>query len=708
MGRPLFTNNAATYLAFGITNTATTMQVSANAGSLFPNPTGGDYFYVSLISLSGPIIEIVKCTARSGDVFTIVRGQEGTTPLYWNMGDNVQLRITAGSLNLFSNDTDAGNINFTPYSFITSTNVQGAIDQTADKINSFSASTGSSEIGYNEGCPGAVNQTVQNKLQQFLDVQDFDSFTDALSCANSGSVKTLVLSSTVVGDGITIPSGVNLVIKEGGLITISAATTFTINGKLTAGNYKIFSIPINTLGIAFTGSVVFGTGSVEFVTPTWYGASNNATFPYDTAAVQAAFDTGLTVNFTANYSVDNVSLNNNGQTIDFKGFFLAGASNYGSEYLLRIMGAYNKLYNIELGTGFNFYVGAFFWQSDATHVCQFNKVFGLNIYDSVYGVVYGQVPYGAPAYNAAQSENTIYSYTTRAVQIPLCCNQPNGALTMVSPILDCDPFEWTSQPGYNAVTYGTNAYCVINLQTGLTVIGGELVKATSQYGYGIWGGGTFQNNTIEIACTQALITHDLTISDCEDGYYSNDHLPAFTFDYHASGVAQGATLILNNYELIRPNAIQLYSGSQFITGTPLLPCSVVMQNSTVQNWYAGNLLDPAATNITLNVKGTQFVSYLGSGALDVYQKLPDTESKQTSTIASAATIYPMGQICTVSGTAAISTIGLPYTGFTGQITLIPTGAFTTTTSGNIANASTAIIGQALTMTYDGSKWHPSY
>jgi len=82
MGRPLYTNNAATYLAFGITNTATTMQVSANAGSLFPNPTGGDYFYVSLISLSGPIIEIVKCTARSGDILTIERGQEGTSPLY--------------------------------------------------------------------------------------------------------------------------------------------------------------------------------------------------------------------------------------------------------------------------------------------------------------------------------------------------------------------------------------------------------------------------------------------------------------------------------------------------------------------------------------------------------------------------------------------------------------------------------------------------
>jgi len=106
MGRPLYTNNAATYLAFGITNTATTMQVSANAGNLFPNPTGGDYFYVSLISLSGPIIEIVKCTARSGDIFTIERGQEGTSPLYWNMGDNVQLRITAAGLNLLASGRD--------------------------------------------------------------------------------------------------------------------------------------------------------------------------------------------------------------------------------------------------------------------------------------------------------------------------------------------------------------------------------------------------------------------------------------------------------------------------------------------------------------------------------------------------------------------------------------------------------------------------
>lgn len=92
----LFTNNAATNLASSITSGATSLTVSTGTGSLFPNPTAPDYFLVTLIGISGTPIEIVKCTARSGDTMTIVRGQEGTTPSAFNGGDQVQLRITAG------------------------------------------------------------------------------------------------------------------------------------------------------------------------------------------------------------------------------------------------------------------------------------------------------------------------------------------------------------------------------------------------------------------------------------------------------------------------------------------------------------------------------------------------------------------------------------------------------------------------------------
>ncbi len=82
------------------------------------------------------------------------------------------------------------------------------------------------------------------------------------------------------------------------------------------------------------------------------------------------------------------------------------------------------------------------------------------------------------------------------------------------------------------------------------------------------------------------------------------------------------------------------------------------------------------------------------------------------TIASATTIAPTTQITFVSGTTAVVTITAPapISAGGGTITLIPTGAFTTTTAGNIALASTAVVGKALIFFYDSgtSKWYPSY
>ena len=93
-----------------------------------------------------------------------------------------------------------------------------------------------------------------------------------------------------------------------------------------------------------------------------------------------------------------------------------------------------------------------------------------------------------------------------------------------------------------------------------------------------------------------------------------------------------------------------------------------------------------------------------SGALQTIQTAP--------TIASATTIAPTAYITFISGTTAVVNITVPQTLLDtgGQITLIPTGIFTTTTAGNIALASTTVVGKALIMTYDAttSKWYPSY
>ena len=93
-----------------------------------------------------------------------------------------------------------------------------------------------------------------------------------------------------------------------------------------------------------------------------------------------------------------------------------------------------------------------------------------------------------------------------------------------------------------------------------------------------------------------------------------------------------------------------------------------------------------------------------SGALQTIQVAP--------TIASATTIAPTAYITFISGTTSIATITVPQallrTG--GQITIIPTGIFATTTAGNIALITTAVVSKALIMTYDAVtlKWYPSY
>ena len=96
----LFANNAATTLASSITNVATSLTVATGTGTLFPNPTAGQYFYLTLANNAGTV-EIVKCTARSTDTFTIVRGQDGTSGLAWTSGDKVEQRVVAADLNNF-------------------------------------------------------------------------------------------------------------------------------------------------------------------------------------------------------------------------------------------------------------------------------------------------------------------------------------------------------------------------------------------------------------------------------------------------------------------------------------------------------------------------------------------------------------------------------------------------------------------------------
>tara|TARA_R110000868_G_scaffold49941_2_gene160274 strand:- start:586 stop:1416 length:831 start_codon:yes stop_codon:yes gene_type:complete len=97
---------------------------------------------------------------------------------------------------------------------------------------------------------------------------------------------------------------------------------------------------------------------------------------------------------------------------------------------------------------------------------------------------------------------------------------------------------------------------------------------------------------------------------------------------------------------------------------------------------------------------TTYLTNMRSGATSFQNK--------GANIASAGTIAPIAGITHITGTAAIATITVPSGMTTGCIILIPDGAYTFNTMGNIAVAATAVVSRTMMVCFDGTSWYPSY
>ncbi len=73
-------------------------------------------------------------------------------------------------------------------------------------------------------------------------------------------------------------------------------------------------------------------------------------------------------------------------------------------------------------------------------------------------------------------------------------------------------------------------------------------------------------------------------------------------------------------------------------------------------------------------------------------------------VASASSIAIVTDIFHITGAIQINTLTGGVTGQ--QIVMIPDGAFSLGTSGNIGRAVTATVGRSLTLTFDGTLWYP--
>ena len=114
MATLVYANDVISTVAIPVAANATTVQVAAGQGSLFPPLATGKAFYGTFQNASNNVItEIVLVTAAAGDVFTITRAQQGTTALPWSVGDIFAQYFTAADFANFIQVSPASFAQFT-------------------------------------------------------------------------------------------------------------------------------------------------------------------------------------------------------------------------------------------------------------------------------------------------------------------------------------------------------------------------------------------------------------------------------------------------------------------------------------------------------------------------------------------------------------------------------------------------------------------
>ena len=105
MTTPKFSNNATTTITARISNTDTTITVATGTGALFPVLGTGDFFQATLQDTNGNF-ELVKVTARTDDIMTVVRGQDGTLAIPFPANSRFELRVLASSAQEYLDSID--------------------------------------------------------------------------------------------------------------------------------------------------------------------------------------------------------------------------------------------------------------------------------------------------------------------------------------------------------------------------------------------------------------------------------------------------------------------------------------------------------------------------------------------------------------------------------------------------------------------------
>jgi len=558
-GLNLFTNNASTALASGITAIATSLTVTSATGGLFPNPTAGQYFYCTLSNTSGTVIEIVKVTARTTDTFTIVRGQDGTSASAFSTGDKVELRLTAADLQNFPQ---------------------------LDSTNTFaSAQTFSSA-------------PILTPLTGLL----YGNSSSAVTAATAAQVVSVIGSTAVTNATNAVNVTGTVGVANGGTgLTTATAYSLLAGGTTSTGAFQSLA------SVGTTGQVLTSNGASAL--PTWQNSASGST------GVTNYTFTSSTANFTLTSSSNQVvraigdtttavapsftmPAMNSGMTAGYERFVFQNFSPYTAIALKDSGGTIRQftsgndaltIKDISTASGFwytnNFAVNGQVNSSTSTSSVLVNS--GYTIYnvslvplDSTNSaIVWAEI--GGPASPSVSYTSAIYAKlvtvntTTKAITLGNQVTVASAAIHSYAVSTACN-YD-TDNAGHALVMFGGNdvggsrCCCNVNGNTGsawfgLSVSGGTLYATSVSSAGGQGGQGTYAfTSTGNIYCA----------------YLGSNNAYAFCFSYNSTASGAGVPATAN----------VVYIGGCTITGTT----APVLTNSASNTTYTYNATSAPVT-----------------------------------------------------------------------------------------------------------------